>query len=81
MLPDDDPVLGGLQASAVRAPTLVMHGSADPLFPFAHGEALTRAIPNARLIVLDGVGHEVPPRAVWPMVVPELIRHTEAIGD
>ncbi|WBB80120.1 alpha/beta fold hydrolase [Micromonospora sp. WMMD882] len=43
--------------SAVAAATLVVHGSADPLFPPAHGEALAAQIPGARLEVLPGMGH------------------------
>ncbi|MDP9794840.1 pimeloyl-ACP methyl ester carboxylesterase [Catenuloplanes nepalensis] len=41
----------------ITAPTLVIHGSADPLFPPAHGEALAAAVPGARLTVIDGMGH------------------------
>ncbi len=44
----------------ITAPTLVVHGTADPLFPLAHGEALAREIPGAELLVLDGLGHEFP---------------------
>jgi pimeloyl-ACP methyl ester carboxylesterase/SAM-dependent methyltransferase len=60
----------------ITVPTLVMHGTADPLFPYAHGEALARAIPGARLIPLEGVGHQIPPPKVWDVVVPALLHHT-----
>lgn len=43
--------------SAVTAPTLVLHGAEDPLFPPAHGEALAAQIPGARLEVVPGMGH------------------------
>lgn len=43
--------------TAITAPTLVIHGSADPLFPPAHGEALAALVPGARLTVVDGMGH------------------------
>jgi pimeloyl-ACP methyl ester carboxylesterase len=62
--------------SAIAAPTLVIHGTDDPLFPLAHGEALAREIPGADLFVLEKVGHEVPPRPVWDMVVAAILRHT-----
>ncbi|MGZ4278032.1 MAG: alpha/beta fold hydrolase [Solirubrobacteraceae bacterium] len=65
------PVRGRLADIAV--PTLVLHGTEDPLFPIGHGEALARAIPGARCVALDGVGHEVPPTAVWDRVVPEML--------
>lgn len=60
----------------IVAPTLVVHGTADPLFPLAHGEALAKAIPNAALLPLEGVGHELPPPADWDRVVTALLRHT-----
>jgi pimeloyl-ACP methyl ester carboxylesterase len=62
----------------VSAPTLVAHGTADPLFPFGHAEALAREIPNAELLPLPGVGHQMPPRPVWDVLVPALLRHTAA---
>src|SRR5262245_7680885 len=63
-----------------EAPTLVLHGTEDPLFPIAHGEALARKIPGARLVPLEGVGHEFPPRQVWEQVVEELLDHTAGDG-
>jgi pimeloyl-ACP methyl ester carboxylesterase len=66
---DDPPV----DMSTITAPTLVLHGTADPLFPIAHGEALARAIPHAQLLPLDGVGHQPPPAATWDVVVPRIL--------
>jgi SAM-dependent methyltransferase len=69
----------------ITAPTLVIHGTADPLFPYGHGEALAREIPHAELLPLEGVGHQTPPRAWWTSVIPAMLRHTsggwEAQGD
>ena len=59
----------------IAVPVLVVHGSDDPLFPLAHGEALAAAIPGAELLVLDGVGHELP-RSAWDEVLPALIELT-----
>src|SRR4029077_13350055 len=56
----------------INAPTLVLHGTDDPMFPFAHGQALADEIQGARLVPLDGMGHEVPPRALWDVVVPAI---------
>ena len=53
---------GRLDQIAVLAPTLVIHGTADPLFPYGHAEALARGIPRAELLPLEGVGHQMPPR-------------------
>ena len=47
--------------SDISAPTLVVHGDADPMFPVEHGRALAAAIPGARLLLLEGAGHGVEP--------------------
>lgn len=60
----------------LAVPTLVVHGSQDPLFPLPHGEALAAEISGARLLVVDGMGHEVPPESTWPTVVPAVLEHT-----
>lgn len=60
----------------VTAPTLVIHGSADPMFPPGHGEALAREIPGAEFLLLDGVGHEWPPPRTWDTVVSAILRLT-----
>lgn len=60
----------------ISAPVLVIHGTADPLFPYPHAEALARTIPGARLLPLPGIGHQMPPPATWDTVVPALLRHT-----
>jgi pimeloyl-ACP methyl ester carboxylesterase len=56
----------------LRAPTLVLHGDEDPLFPIEHGQALANEIPNAKLITLEGVGHELP-RGSWDVAVPAVL--------
>lgn len=61
---------------AITAPTLVLHGTDDPLFPIAHGEALARLIPGATLVPLPKVGHEFPPEPVWDTVVGAIAAHT-----
>lgn len=43
--------------SSIKAPTLVIHGTEDPLRPLPHGEALTKQIPHARLQTIPGMGH------------------------
>ena len=60
----------------ITAPTLVIHGTHDPLMPLPHGEALANEIPHARLLTLDGVGHKTPPPQTWDVVVPALLEHT-----
>ena len=65
------------QLGDITAPTLVLHGTEDPLFP-GHGEALAREIPNAELVLLERTGHELP-REIWDEVVPAILRHTERL--
>ena len=61
--------------SAIAAPTLVIHGTADPMFPIGHGEALAEEIPDARLLRLEGAGHGVS-RADWDAIVAAILEHT-----
>ena len=54
----------GMRAKAVRqlrTPTLVIHGTEDPLLPFAAGEETARLIRGAKLIPVEGLGHQLPP--------------------
>jgi pimeloyl-ACP methyl ester carboxylesterase len=60
----------------ITTPTLILHGTADPVFSMAHAEALAREIPGARLVPLPDVGHEFPPAPVRALVVSELLRQT-----
>jgi pimeloyl-ACP methyl ester carboxylesterase len=60
-------------------PTLVVQGELDPVFPTAHGRSLAAKIPGAELMILPGVGHDVPP-PVWPLFVERLLAHTGAAG-
>lgn len=61
--------------SQLQLPTLVIHGNDDPILPLDHGQALAHEIPNARLLTLQGVGHELP-HQVWDTVIPAILQHT-----
>ena len=63
--------------SSIAVPTLVIHGTADPMFPLAHGEALAKEIPGASLLTLEGAGHGVD-RADWEPIVRAILAHTAA---
>ena len=65
---------GGL--GQIEAPTLVIHGSEDPVLPYPHGVALAEEIPGATLLTMDGMGHELP-RGAWPEVIRAIVAHTE----
>ena len=62
---------------ACSAPTLVLHGKDDPLVPLACGEDTARRIPGARLVGIDGMGHDLPPGVVERLLA-LLIPHFEA---
>jgi pimeloyl-ACP methyl ester carboxylesterase len=64
------------QLRDVTLPTLVVHGTDDPLLPFPHGEALAAEIPGARLLPVPGMGHQNPPPETWPLIVPAIREHT-----
>ncbi len=61
----------------LRVPTLVIHGTRDPLIPFAAGPDTAGAIPGAALLAIDGMGHWMP-REVWPRIVDAIARHASA---
>jgi pimeloyl-ACP methyl ester carboxylesterase len=61
--------------SSITAPTLVMHGTADPLFPIEHGQALAEVIPNAHLVPANGAGHGLESMDT-AMVVTAILKHT-----
>ncbi|MGH8819934.1 MAG: alpha/beta fold hydrolase [Rhodoferax sp.] len=61
----------------VKSPTLVLHGRADPLVPYACGEDTARRIAGARLVGVEGMGHDLPPGVVERLLQP-LIPHLKA---
>jgi pimeloyl-ACP methyl ester carboxylesterase len=62
--------------SSIGVPTLVIHGTADPMFPPAHGEALAEEIPDATLLRLEGAGHGVY-RPDWETIAGAILEHTD----
>lgn len=61
---------------SLTIPTLVIHGDADPLIPIAGGFDTAEAIPGAEMIVIEGMGHELP-EATWPRITDAIVRLTE----
>src|SRR5271166_295382 len=64
----------------VKAPTLVLHGSEDPLIPMAGGEDTAANIPGARLRIVPGMGHFLPETLV-PLLVEEIAEHCRNAED
>ena len=60
--------------ASITSRTLVIHGKADPLVPLGNGEDTARRIPGARLLTIDGMGHDLPPEPVR-QIVEALIPH------
>src|SRR5712692_3271976 len=65
-----EPRLERLQG--VRVPTLVIHGQDDILVPIENGRMVAAAVPGARLLELEGMGHDIPKR-VWPQVIDAIV--------
>ncbi|GGD58467.1 hydrolase [Emticicia aquatilis] len=60
----------------IQAPTLVIHGTADPLVNPKHAEIYASLIPNSQLIMIEGMGHELPKGALEE-VLPAIIEHLQ----
>ncbi len=77
--------LGAIVASAdrteqlrtIRTPTLVIHGTVDKMIKPSGGRATAKAIPGARLMEIEGMGHDLP-RGVWPQIIDAICEHARA---
>ncbi len=65
---------------SVAAPTVVIHGKEDPLVPIEAGIDTADGIPGARLVVIDGMGHDLP-RGAWPQIVDAIAEIAAASAD
>lgn len=63
----------------IRCPSLVIHGDADPLVPLGNGEHTARCIPGARLEVIAGMGHDLPPVLISKLT-DMIAAHTRTAG-
>ena len=59
----------------ITAPTLVIHGTADKLVAPSGARATARAIPGARLLMIEGMGHDLP-RGAWPQLIDAIVGNT-----
>ena len=60
--------------TSVSVPTLIIHGDEDPLVPLEAGKDTADAILGANLMIIKGMGHDLPHKGAWPQIV-------DAIGD
>jgi pimeloyl-ACP methyl ester carboxylesterase len=63
----------------VRVPTLVIHGMDDILVPIENGRMVAAAVPGARMLELEGMGHDIPQR-VWPQVIDAIVETAGKAG-
>lgn len=59
----------------ITVPALVVHGTEDPVLPYAHALALEASLPDSRLLTLEGTGHELH-RGDWPTIIGAIVDHT-----
>jgi pimeloyl-ACP methyl ester carboxylesterase len=62
--------------ASVKAPTLVVHGTDDPLVSVEGGKDTAKAIPGAQLMLIEGMGHDLPHGGAWPRIVEAIAAHT-----
>lgn len=60
--------------STIAVPTLVIHGADDPLIPVEGGKDAARVIPKARVLIINGMGHDLP-KGVWAEIADAISRH------
>jgi pimeloyl-ACP methyl ester carboxylesterase len=62
--------------ASVKVPTLVIHGTADPLVSAEGGKDTAKAIPGAQLMLIEGIGHDLPHGGAWPQIIEAITAHT-----
>jgi pimeloyl-ACP methyl ester carboxylesterase len=62
--------------ASISLPTLVIHGTDDPLVPLECGKNTAATIPHAELLIIDGMGHDLPHGGAWPQIVDAIVSHT-----
>jgi len=75
-------IASGSRTSAlrgVRLPTLVLHGDADTLVDPSGGRRTAEAVPGARFVLLEGMGHDYPP-AYWDRLIDLVRAHTGSVA-
>jgi pimeloyl-ACP methyl ester carboxylesterase len=65
--------------ASLSAPTLVIHGADDPLVLVEGGENTAAAIPGAELMIIEGMGHDLPHGGAWPQIIDAVVEHTHTV--
>jgi pimeloyl-ACP methyl ester carboxylesterase len=66
-------------SKAITAPAVVLHGSHDPMLRPRNGRSVAAAIPGARFVVVDGMGHDLP-EPVWRPIIETLTENFARAG-
>jgi len=67
--------------ASVTVPTLVIHGADDPLVPVECGKDTAEAVAGAELMIIDGMGHDLPSgKGAWPQITEAIIAHIKKIA-
>lgn len=62
--------------ASLKIPALVIHGTDDPLMPVEAGKDTAKAIPGAQLMLIEGMGHDLPHGGAWPRIIEAIATHT-----
>jgi pimeloyl-ACP methyl ester carboxylesterase len=65
--------------ASVTVPTLVIHGTDDPVVPVEAGVDTAEAVSGAELILIEGMGHDLPHGGAWPRIVEAISAHTSNV--
>jgi pimeloyl-ACP methyl ester carboxylesterase len=61
--------------ASIKAPTLIIHGDEDSLMSVEGGKEMAQLIPGAKLLIINGMGHDMPKEA-WPKIIDAIYNHT-----
>ena len=65
--------------TSVSVPTLVIHGTDDPLVHVECGKDTAEAVPEAKLKIIEGMGHDLPHSGAWPQIIDAIVDHTHKV--
>lgn len=66
---------------SLAAPALVIHGTDDPLVRVECGKNTAAAIPGSKLVIIKGMGHDLPHGGAWPQIIDAIVEHTHKVDS
>ncbi len=67
------------QISTIKAPTLIIHGSDDPVVLVEHGRDTAKVITDSELLIIDGLGHTIEAPGSWPQIIERITQNARKI--